>query len=153
MELDKQPIGTEVWDARRNRRQKLPSSAIGSFASAGGTKRKSRGSLEVAGMCSISMLIPSFNIFVNHKRIHLRGVPLVITELLSQNTLPLLPRCRSRPSHLRLPLLKAAMKRRNGELASHLAHSSSRGLVHTLLTSSIRTRRTSERYTAGLDFT
>jgi hypothetical protein len=73
MEVE-QPTGSVIWESRRNRRQDLALSAGtkgSSSASAGGTKRKSRGSLEVTGTCLISMVIHSFNVFVNPKRIHL----------------------------------------------------------------------------------
>jgi hypothetical protein len=58
-------MASAIPDSRQDIRQQLvASSGTKGGSSAGGTKRKSCGSLDVAGTCWYSMVIPNFNGFV-----------------------------------------------------------------------------------------
>jgi len=75
--------------SRQEIRQQLAASAgTKEGHSKGRTKRKDRGSLDVAGTCFPSMVILPSNVFVYSKWSHLRGVPLVEMHIMSQTTLP-----------------------------------------------------------------
>ena len=92
-------MASMIPDSRQDIRQQLvASSGMKGGSLAEGTKRKSCGSLDVAGTCWYSMVIPNFNGFVIPKWSWLRGVPLVETDLVSQKALPPPPLCLCHPS-------------------------------------------------------
>lgn len=140
--------------SRQEIRQQLAASAgTKEGHSKGRTKRKDRGSLDVAGTCFPSMVILPSNVFVYSKWSHLRGVPLVEMHIMSQTTLPPLPASLCRPSNLLQPLRK--MMTKNGQPASQLAESSLRPLDRSFLLLSVWKRRENNAwnilYTAGMD--
>ena len=82
-----------------------------------------------------------FILSVISKQSHLQRVPLIETHLMGQDILYLVQLSLCRPSHLLQPLLSMVTRQRNGELASHMAHSSAQPLDHSLPLSLVQTQR------------